>query len=222
VKDVTLVIPAKFESESLPKVIGELQKFPVKKIIVMPKDDILTFNSIKKYKCKIIFQKKNGYGSALSQGILSIKTKYFCIFNADGAFNPKYLKKMLTKLDQGNHFVFNTRYAKNAGSDDDTILTYIGNKIFTIMCNILFRINISDILFTYVMGSTKAFKLLKVKSKDFSFCVELPIKAKFMKYKLTTLPSHERSRIAGKKKVKEFRDGFLILISILRLFIFRK
>ena len=221
-KDVTLVIPAKFESESLPKVLNELKKISVKIIIVMPKDDILTFNSIKKYKYKIVFQKKNGYGSAISQGIHSVKTKYFCIFNADGAFNPKYLKKMLTKINLGNHFVFNTRYVKNAGSDDDTILTYIGNQIFTILCNILFKLNISDVLFTYVMGSTKIFKLLKVKSNDFSFCVELPIKAKFMNYKMITLPSRERPRIAGKKKVKEFRDGFLILISILRLFIFRK
>ena len=49
-KDVTLVIPAKFESESLPKVIGELQKFFVNKIIVIPKNDYLTLNSIKKYK----------------------------------------------------------------------------------------------------------------------------------------------------------------------------
>ena len=39
---------------------------------------------------------------------------------------------------------------------------------------------------------------------------------------MAILASHERSRIAGKKKVKEFKDGFLILISILRLFIFKK
>ena len=221
-KDVTLVIPAKFESESLPKVMNELQKFSVKKIIIMPKNDILTFNSIKKYKCKVIFQKKNGYGSALSQGIFSVKTKYFCIFNADGAFDPKYLKKMRSEINKGNHFIFNSRYEKNAGSDDDTVLTYIGNQIFTLICNILFKLNLSDVLFTYVMGASKTFKSLKVKSRDFSFCVELPIKAKFMKYKMKTLPSHERSRIAGEKKVKEFKDGFLILISILRLFIFRK
>ena len=97
-KDITLVIPAKSESDSLPKVLNELKKFSVKKIIVIPKNDILTFKSAKKYNCKIIFQKKNGYGSALSQGILSVKTKYFCIFNADGAFDPKYLKKMILSL----------------------------------------------------------------------------------------------------------------------------
>ena len=30
-------------------------------------------------------------------------------------------------------------------------------------------------------------------------------------------PSYERPRISGKKKVNELKDGFLILISILRL-----
>ena len=221
-KDITLVIPAKSESDSLPKVLSELKKFSVKKIIVIPKNDILTFESAKKYDCKIIFQKKNGYGSALRQGILSVKTKYFCIFNADGAFNPKYLRKMKKKLNKKNDFVFNTRYEKNAGSDDDTILTYVGNQVFTFICNILFQLNISDVLFTYVMGSTKVFRSLNIKSKDFSFCVELPIKAKFKNCKMASLPSYERSRIAGKKKVNEFKDGFLILISIIRLFIFKK
>jgi len=221
-RDVTLVIPAKFEADSLPKVLKELEKFSVKKIIVMPRNDHFTLNSIKKYKSDIIFQKKNGYGSAIIQGILSVKTKYFCIFNADGAFNPKYLKKMRTKLNKQYDFVFNTRYGKNAGSDDDTLLTYVGNKIFTFVCNVLFKLNISDVLFTYVMGSTKVFKSLNINSKDFSFCVELPIKAKFMNYKMTCLSSYERPRIAGKKKVNEFKDGFLILISIIRLFIFKK
>jgi len=221
-QDVTLVIPAKFEADSLPYVLEELKKYPVKKIIVMPKSDTLTFKAIKKYNCKIIFQKNNGYGSALIQGILSVRSKYFCIFNADGAFHPKYLKSMRKILDKKNHFVFNTRYEKKAGSDDDTILTYLGNQIFTFMCNLLFKLNISDVLFTYVMGSTEAFKSLNIKSKDFAFCVELPIKAKFMEYKMICLPSYERSRIGGKKKVNEFRDGFLILMSIIRLFILRK
>jgi glycosyltransferase involved in cell wall biosynthesis len=221
-QDVTLVIPAKFEADSLPQVLEELKKYPVKKIIIMPKSDTLTFKAIKKYNCKIIFQKNNGYGSALIQGILLVRSKYFCIFNADGAFHPKYLKSMKKILDKKNHFVFNTRYEKKAGSDDDTILTYLGNQIFTFICNLLFKLNISDVLFTYVMGSTKAFKSLNLKSKDFSFCVELPIKAKFMEYKMTCLPSYERSRIGGKKKVNEFRDGFLILMSIIRLFILRK
>ena len=93
---------------------------------------------------------------------------------------------------------------------------------FTFSCNILFNLKISDVLFTYVMRKTNKYKELVLKSNDFPFCVELPIKAKFKKFNLSSMPSYERSRFAGIKKVNEFKDGFLILISILKILVFRK
>ena len=80
--DITLVIPAKNEAESLPQVLDELKKFDIKKVIVMSKEDIDTFNAIKEYGEKIIFQKEKGFGNALRTGINLIDTKYFCVFNA--------------------------------------------------------------------------------------------------------------------------------------------
>jgi len=125
-------------------------------------------------------------------------------------------------LENQNDFVFNTRYEKNGGSDDDTFLTYIGNKFFTTLCRILFNLNLSDVLFTYVMGRTDAFNHLKLRNKDFTFCIELPVKAKFNKFRSITLPSYERSRISGRKKVNEFKDGLLILISIIKFIVKKK
>ena len=49
---------------------------------------------------------------------------------------------------------------------------------------------------------------------DFRLCVELPIKAKKFGLKYRCIPSFERSRIGGEKKVNEFKDGFLILMTI--------
>ena len=72
------------------------------------------------------------------------------------------------------------------------------------------------------MGKTEAFNRLKLKNKDFTFCIELPVKAKFHKFRSIALPSYERSRISGKKKVNEFKDGFLILISIFKFIITKK
>ena len=220
--DITLVIPAKNESESLPKVLDELLKYKIKKIIVIPPEDEKTRDAIKKFDCKILSQNGKGFGNALIQGINAVETKYFCIFNADGSFNPIYLRDLENKLISNQDFVFCSRYEAGGGSEDDTILTYIGNKFFTGLCNLLFKLKVTDVLFTYVMGSTKAFKKLDMRFNDFSFCVELPIKAKKQNYILGNLPSIERSRIAGEKKVNEFKDGFLILISILRLLILKK
>ena len=220
--NLTLVIPAKYEASTLPLVLKELEKFDVKKIIVIPEYDKKTLEVIKNFDCEIIHQKGEGFGSALIEGIENVKTKFLCIFNADGSFDPKYLEQMIKILESGNDFVFNTRYEKNGGSDDDTFLTYIGNKFFTSFCKILFNLNISDVLFTYVMGRTDAFNDLKLKNKDFTFCIELPVKAKFNNFKSVSLSSYERSRISGKKKVNEFKDGLLILISIIKIFILRK
>ena len=88
-KNLTLVIPAKEEKESLPKVLNELKKYKLKKIVVLEKKDIYTIKSIRNYNCTVLFQRKKGYGAALIQGIKKVKTKYFCIFNADGSFQPK-------------------------------------------------------------------------------------------------------------------------------------
>ena len=221
-KELTLVIPAKDEAECLPRVLDELKNFDCKKIIIIPETDLNTRNSIKNFDCKIITQKVGGFGGALIQGIKEVETNFLCIFNADGSFDPQYLKNMYNELLNNCDFVFNSRYENSGGSDDDTFLTLVGNRIFTFICNLLFRLNISDVLFTYVMGKTLVFKSLDLKRKDFRFCIELPVLAKFKKYKFISKPSYERSRLTGRKKVNELKDGFLILLCIFKMFIFRK
>ena len=171
--NITLVIPAKYENSTLPIVLEEINdmKLLCKIIVVVPEYDKSTIQAIEKFDCKILIQKGEGFGNALIQGLNESNTKYSCIFNADGSFDPKYLSEMCDKLDQGMDFVFNTRYIQPGGSEDDTIITYIGNKFFTFICQILFRLNISDVLFTYVMGRADVFKKLKLTSNDFTFCI---------------------------------------------------
>lgn len=218
-KNLTLIIPAKNEEISLPRVLEEIKKYKCKKIIILSKKDKKTFDSVSNFKCKIIKQKIDGYGAALIEGINNVKTKYLCIFNADGSFDPKYLNKMINYANKNHDFVFASRYAYSGGSTDDTLLTYVGNKIFTLLGNILFKLEISDILFTYILGNAKKFKELNLISKDFRLCVEIPIKIKRKKFSYKCIPSMERNRIGGKKKVNEFIDGFLILFSMIKYFI---
>jgi len=215
--DLTLIIPAKNESESLPKVLNELKNFNCKVLVSLEKDDEKTINAIKSFDVEIYTQNGKGYGNSLIEGIYNCKTRYFCIFNADGSFESIDLDKMY-KLIQSNDFVYTSRYENEGGSEDDTIITLIGNKIFSTLGNLLFSLNISDILYTYLMGKTECFKKLNMASTDFRFCVELPIKMHLANMSYTSMPSREKKRIAGKKKVNAFKDGFLISIEILTLF----
>ncbi len=218
---ISLIIPAKNESESLPSVLKELKNFEYEIFIILEKSDIKTIESIKEFNVNLIYQANKGYGDALILGINSVKTEFFVIFNADGSFNPLEIKNLYNKLvKENNDIVFASRYEKNkeSGSDDDTILTLIGNKIFSFMGNILFSLPLSDILYTFVIGKTEPVKKLHLSSKDFRFCIELPIKAINNKLKICSFASYERKRIAGVKKVNEIKDGFLILFSMISFF----
>lgn len=217
--NLTIIIPAKKEKESLSHVLNDLEKLNIKTIVILERNDSETIKSIKDCKCEILYQLGKGYGDALIQGINKTQTKYFCIFNADGSFLSSELEVMYNLLQSNKcDFVFGSRYMPGGLSEDDTIITFVGNKIFTLIGNIFFSLNISDILYTFVMGNTYYAKNLNLKEKKFSFCVELPIKAKRNGYTLLTIPCHEKPRIGGKKKVNAFKDGFLILMSMIKLF----
>ena len=222
--NLTLIIPAKYERESLPAVLDEILKISLgcKLKICLSKNDLETIDAIKKYPVEVLFQKNLGYGAAITEGIENNTNEFFCIFNADGSFNPNELPNMMKLMQEKNlDFLFASRYLKNSGSEDDTLLTWTGNKIFSLIGKILFNLPISDILYTYTVGRTSSFKKLSVKEKDFRLCVELPIKAKKIGLSFLDISSYERPRIAGKKKVNAFRDGFLILFCMLKLFLLK-
>ena len=218
-QELTLIIPAKYETESLPKVLEEIKDYNLNIIIILEATDKETINAAKNYNCKIIHQSGKGYGNALIEGINNVETEYLCIFNADGSFDPKYLKDMLNICSNNEEFVFSSRYLKGAGTEDDTIITAFGNFFFSLLGRILFSLKLSDILYTYILGKTNSFKSLKLKCNDFCLCVEIPINMKKISSSYIDFPSYERKRIAGKKKVNEFIDGLKILLYMIKRFL---
>ena len=217
--DLTLILPTKKEVESLPKFLKELENYNYKKLIVLEKEDVATKKAIENFNnIKILEQKNNGFGNALIEGINSVDTMYCCIINADGSMDPKYLPEM-RNLCEKKDFIFASRYQKpNGGSDDDDIVTVIGNYFFTFLGNLLFNLKITDILFLYTLGKTSSFRKLNLKSFDFRLCVEIPIKAKYLNMDYSCISSYERERIGGKKKVNPIKDGLLILSEIVKYF----
>ena len=65
---------------------------------------------------------------------------------------------------------------------------------------------------------------MNFKSFDFRLCIELPVLVHKNNFSYSEISMFERKRYAGKKKVNVIKDGFLILIEILKSFkyIFKK
>ena len=216
---ISLIIPAKNEVESLETVLLEVKNnYLIGEIIVIVDSELDNSVAIaKKFNCKLVIQKNNGYGSAIIEGFKNANNEFGCIFNADHSFDPKYLDG-LVKESEKNDFVFGTRYNILSGSDDDTIVTLIGNKIFSFITNKILKIKLTDILFTYVLCNVEKFNKLNLKNHDFKLCIELPAKVKQSNFLYSEIPIFERKRYGGKKKVNAIKDGFLILIEIIKNF----
>ena len=128
--------------------------------------------------------------------------------------------KEIIKLSKNNDFIFGSRYKGSGGSDDDDIVTFIGNKIFTFITRYILGIKLSDILYTYVLCNVDKFNNLNLKNNDFKLCIELPVKVKKKNHTYVDLAMFERKRYDGKKKVNVIKDGLLISYEIFKSFFY--
>ena len=218
--DITIVIPTKNEESCIKSTILEIKKLGFKKIIVADANSTdQTVKIAKNLNCFYFYQKKDGYGQAVTESLSYIKTRYVSFVDADGSYNPRSLLKMYKlikkkKLDS----VLASRYKNGLRSDDDTLIRFIGNMIFTKMLRLLFRINITDFLFHYMLCDLKKYKNLNLKYNSFSLCFEVPIRMKNKNYKFLEIKSKERKRTSGVSKVNAFIDGLIMLKDVILLF----
>ena len=89
--DLTLVIPAKQEPNSLPIVLNEIKNYRCKKIIILEKDDYETIDAIKNFDIKIVYQSGKVMETQSEKELIKLK-QVLCIFYADGSTDPRYRK----------------------------------------------------------------------------------------------------------------------------------
>ena len=76
--NLTLLIPAKSESESLPIFLNELKSYNHKKLIILDEKDIKTINSIKSIEnIEILNQKKLVLETLLSKELTMLRQNFF-------------------------------------------------------------------------------------------------------------------------------------------------
>ena len=71
-------------------------------------------------------------------------------------------------------------------------------------------------MYTFFVADTEKIKKMNLKSKGFTICIEIPLVVQRKKFIYSDVSSYERKRLKGFKKVNEFKDGFLILIYIMK------
>lgn len=219
---VSLLIPTRNEEGCIGQVLKEVNKKIVDEIIIIDgKSEDNTVNEAKhelRSQDKVIIQKNSGYGDAFIEGFEASKGDIIIMMDGDGSHDPKTIQNLIKKVEQGYEYVMASRYTKGGKSEDDTLLRFTGNKVFTWLTNVVHGTSVTDSLYLYTAITREGFKKLDLSSPGFEFCTEIIVKAHRAGLKFAEIPAIERPRIAGRSKVNAFWHGLKILRMILRTY----
>lgn len=164
-----------------------------------------------------------GKGNVVSSMFLEVEADVYILVDGDGTYCPSYAKSLVNGVTQGGaDMVVGTRLCKVAnptrpGFSDSH---FWGNKLITFFINSLFGGNYTDVLSGYRAFSRKFVKTTIITSKAFEVESELSIQCLRLGSKWVEIPTSYGVRPPGSKsKLKTFKDGFLIIIYILKRFL---
>ncbi len=210
-EEITVVIPVLNEAEGIGKVIDEIKQEGYNNILVI--DGYSSDNTAEvamSKNVKVIRQHGIGKGGAIKTALEHVNTPYILLMDGDYTYDPKDIKHMLVYAKKYDE-VIGSRVRSKAMS----LLHRIGNRIINLTFNLLMGTSLSDVCSGMYLVRTEALKDLEIKSRDFSVEVEIAAHISHSG-KITEVPINYRKRI-GKKKLQSFRDGLVILRTIIWL-----
>jgi glycosyltransferase involved in cell wall biosynthesis len=167
---------------------------------------------------KIVFKDKNeGKGAAIKEGFKYVTGDYILLQDADLEYNPSDYKKLLEPIDKNEaQIVIGVR------NFNSFRLFYFGGIVLTKIFNFFIGSNFSDNATCYKVFPTNLIKnLLSYKENNFVFdnvCISYELFKSGLQIKEVKISYNPR--IEGKKiKIK---DGFLVLLKILEIFLKNK
>ena len=210
---LSIIIPSFNEAATLPQAIKRIQAVNLgrisKEIIVI--DDGSTDGTRKKLSkitnvIKIFLKKNQGKGAAIRCGLTKASGDYVLIQDADLEYDPQDIPALLAPVLEGKaEVVYGTRFL---GPHRNMLFWHLmGNKLLSLMTNLLFNTTISDMEVGYKLIPTKLLKSLALESDRFGFEPEATAKILKQGLRIYEVPISYAGREFSEGKKITWKDG---------------
>lgn len=167
----------------------------------------------------LMSEPRQGKGFVVQSMFRRVDADVYVMVDGDGTYPASEVKRLIDPIVKDEADMVVGSRLHNESSSEFRSINRWANRLVLAVLNSMFRVQLTDILSGYRAFNRKFVKTLPVFGGGFEIETELTIKAVARGYRIVEIPTALTSRPAGShSKIKFFRDGFLILNTILALF----
>ena len=212
----TVLIPVYNEEAALPRVLEDVfaNVGPGYEILVV--DDGSSDGTIavaQGYPCRVVSHETNrGKGAAMRTGLAHARGEKVIFIDGDATYPASAIPEISRQLDRYDL----VRCVRHDGRDKIPFVNRLGNLFFDHLIRSVHRVEGSDVLSGLYGLHRRHLLAMQLESDGFDIETEIMVKAGLLALTAHSMPIQYHERI-GEKKLKPLRDGWAILLRVLRL-----
>ena len=203
---VSIILPALNEAETIGRVIDEIPTqalkqagYSVEVLVVDNSSTDQTAQIAQEKGARVITEPRRGKGRAVRTAFEQVRADFVFMLDSDYTYPATYIPDMLQLLNQGYFVVIGSRLKGNREKGSISHLNIIGNRLLTLMANILYRTRISDLCTGYWGFKGEVIPRLSLSATGFDLEAELFALVARNGYRIGEVPITYRRRPSPSK-----------------------